>query len=227
MSGHLLGRGFPNNALLRARPIRLVPVTFDAAGGGNNGAANPLSWSETITGNAVLVLGSVLSNTLTGITATVGSASMNQLPGSPFYVGSNLYLFAFGLVNGPTGTQTIAVDFAGGVSNGSAADSLSYNNLAGFGTPVTNNAASGTAISVSAASAPLNMVAAVMSSAGSTASSISNFNQTIRYTHATVSGGSRATVIGDAPGAPTVTFTGTAPGSSAWGAMAVPLLRIL
>lgn len=219
-----LGRQFPNNHIHWQIPPSPPTVAFADAGAGNNGSANPLTWSDTITGNGLLVLGSVLSSTLTGITATVGSTSMNQLPGSPFNVGSNLYLFAFGLVGGPTGAQTISVNFAGGVSNGSAADSLSYSGVAGFGAPVTNNAASGTAMSVSAASAPRQMVAAVMASMTSSTSSISGFNQTTRYTHATVSGGSRATVIGDAPGASTVAFTGTAPSSAVWGAMAVPIL---
>lgn len=219
-----LGYAFPNNQLRWQIPPTLPPVAYDAAGTGNAGGANPLSWSETISGNGLLVLGSVLSSTLTGITATVGPASMNQLPGSPFNVGSSLYLFAFGLIGCPTGAQTISVNFAGGVSNGSAADSLSYSGVVGFGIPVTNLSASGTAMSVSAASAPRQMVAAVMASMTSSTSNISGFNQTTRYTHATVSGGNRATVIGDAPGSSTVTFTGTAPSSAAWGAMAVPIL---
>lgn len=219
-----LGRNFPNNHLYWQLPRHMPPVAFDAAEAGNAGASNPLSWSETVSGNGLLVLGSVLSSTLTGITATVGSTSINQLPDSPFSVGSNLYLFALGLVGGPTGAQTISVNFIGGVSNGSAADSLSYNGVTGFGAPVTNSAATGTAMAVSATSSPRQTVAAVMASMTSSTSSISGFNQTTRYTHVTVSGGNRATVIGDAPGAPTVTFTGTAPSSAAWGAMAVPIL---
>jgi hypothetical protein len=50
------------------------------------------------------------------------------------------------------------------------------------------------------------------------------YNQTNRQSLTNVSGGRRATLIGDAAGASTVNFSATAPGSAAWGAMAVPLL---
>lgn len=221
-----LGRGFPNNALLRA-PRATIPVVFDAAGAGSHGAANPLTWTETVTGNGLLVLGTAYTSTFTTVAATVGgSTSLNPLPGSPFLLGTNFYLFGFGLIGAPTGPQNIAVNFGSAVSLGSAADSVSYKNVAAFGAPVLNSG-SGTALSVSCPSAVGQMVAVVMSTMAAYAAAISSFNQTSHYTQVTVASGCRATLIGDAPGAPTVNFTGAFPNASgAWGALAIPIIGI-
>lgn len=232
MNGHDKERGaFALVATPSLGMAAVRSVIFDAVGAGSNGTGNTRSWSETIgsSASAALVLGSVLvqGGSLTAITAKVGTTSMTQLTGSPFTFlnsgGNIFYLFAFGLTSPPTGAQTIQVQFTGGTSWFAAANSLSYNDVSSFGTPVTNSA-SGTAASISASSSVGQRVAAVMSTSGSTTGSFSSFSQTSRWNQAGVASTNRPTIIGDAPGASTVNFTSTAPITGTWGALTVPLV---
>jgi hypothetical protein len=66
------------------------------------------------------------------------------------------------------------------------------------------------------------MVAALFSD--TTLTSISSFNQTQRFLQAFASGQSLLYLLGDAPGASTVTLTTTFGSSTTWAGIGVPLL---
>jgi hypothetical protein len=229
MSGHQLTGALSLAATPSIGSSGTRHVLYDNVGAGvsSSSSSSSKSWSATIaTGaSAVLVLGSVSTSTaLTSVSGTVGSSAMTPISGSPFvYSGSQFNLFALGLTSPPTGTQTITVNFAGGGAWLAAADSLSYFDVSGFGA-MTTNTGTGTALSVTESSASTQRVASVMATTASSSASFGSFNQTSRFNVGVVPSGSRATLIGDAAGASTVSFSATASVSGSWGAAAVPLL---
>jgi hypothetical protein len=169
-------------------------------------------------------MGSISTNSAITLTADIdGSIDIPLLPNGLYNPSSTLYLFALGLVGIPTGSKTVNLGLGAGTYL-VAADSLTYKQAAGFGDVATNGAASGSAVSVSASSAVGQRVAAVFGTLFSSTSAFASFNQTSRRSFGGVAGGSRVTLIGDAPGAASVNFSATAPGSGAWGGLAVPVI---
>lgn len=113
-------------------------IRFDAVGdtyGGNS----TVTWNHNITGNAVVAFANVNinGNTSATVTATCGGTAMTALGQvNNFYSaspsGTNLTLYAFGLLNPPTGTQAIALTVS--PSHIVSANSLSYYDVGSFGT---------------------------------------------------------------------------------------------
>lgn len=212
-----LGRGFPNNALRWQTIMVKPPVTYDATGAGATGHVTSLSWSHTIGAQAKAVIVAATMEGTGTATAKVGSTSMTQLAGPVGdYSGIGDYLVMFGLLNPPTGAQTVSITFGG--TDYAAANSVSYLNVSSFGSPVTatGNSAS---LAVTATSASGQMVAQAFAGLQST---ISSYNQTSRYNAPYASGVHQPLLIGDAPGASTVNFTASQT-SNPWAAAAVPL----
>lgn len=213
-----LGRAYPVQRIFKPPPGG-APVIFDAVGAGAASGSSGFSWSHTIGTSARAVLVGVSSQSGNALTVKVGSTSMTQL-GSFFSFGPTVYMSLWELLNPPTGAQTIAVSGAGAANAG---NSVSYNNVSGFGTVATNSG-SGTTASQSITSATGQMVFQMFAYGGSAGQTFSAYNQTSRWVQAGVSSVTYPAMIGDAPGAATVNFSATI-SSGSWGAIAVPLLH--
>jgi hypothetical protein len=198
--------------------LSLNPVVFESVGAGNSTSTGNPTWTHTINGNMLMV--GVTTGLASGVTATVGSTSMVAV-GTPINIGvfPDTYCWVFKLQNPPQGSQTITANI--GASNANAANSVSYKGVATVGRPVTASGHSNSP-TVSTPSAAGQMVFNLITN-NMTDAAFASYNQTQRsYSH--VSGQSPPTLIGDAPGAPTVTFTATNSSSQDWAAVAVPLI---
>jgi hypothetical protein len=112
-------------------------ISFDAIGVGN--AAASASWTSTETigarAEALVVFVSQAANATGTYSATVGGISMTQLDIITLIGGTaHLSLVAFGLLRPPTGSQSVVVTSS--VSGVGVINSISYNDVSNFGTPV-------------------------------------------------------------------------------------------
>jgi hypothetical protein len=189
-----------------------MAVTFDAAGAGYNAGGASGSWAHTISGNAVLVGVACSANPPT---VKVGTTSMTSL-GTPINLGGSFNYFIFGLLNPPTGAQTIAVTNGSLFTNG---DSVSYSGVGSIGTYATTSG-SGTTISQTVSSASGQMVFHVCGK--NLDGTFGAYNQTQRYSGGTP-GNSPPLLMGDAPGAGSVSFTVTI-SSTSWMSLAALLI---
>lgn len=200
-----------------------APVAFDSTGVGSAAQTSSLTWSHTIGSQANCCIVAVHSGdvALSGISAKVGATSMTML-GTSYQYDTNKYLTLFRLLNPPTGSQTITVTFTGGTpfANG---DSVTYRNVGGFGTTVTNTG-TGTSASQSVSSGTGQMVVNLLGNVAGSGGGFTGYTQTSRYSTANVPSAGYPTLIGDAAGASTVNFGATLPSSLKWGSIAVPLL---
>lgn len=216
-----LARGFPNNALMWRRGCTRLPVTYDATGAG--AAASASSWSYNhalgVTANAVVCLMSAYTATASPtVTAKVGTTSMTLLGSVPnyYYDGTGHYcsVYLFGLLNPPTGTQTITATSS--AASDTALNSVSYARVAGFGTAVTNQGASAAA-NVSVSGGP-----GAVGGFGGYTTNFTGYNQTSRFNVAHAANVNLSMVMGDSMTPGTVNFTAT--GGTAFGGIAVPLI---
>lgn len=207
---------------------RLLAVSYDATGAGaaGTGTANTQSWAHTIAGNCV-VMGltcQVNQSTLPTLTAKVGTTAMTRLDSSSYYVttgGFYIWTLLFGLLNPPTGAQTVSIA-AASATEFWAANSVSYNNVGSFGSVVSAHGGA-TAPAISASSAARQMVFSVI---GGWENNFTSGNQTSRWNSPLNAGASgvKPTFIQDAPGAATVNVTASPAQTTGWGALTVPLV---
>lgn len=172
-----LGRGFPNNALLRT-PVLVKSVTYDAVGAGNTGT-NP-SWSHTISGNCVLIWISNTGGTPTSVTVGASTATLVN----SWSDGSSTILYLYKLQNPPTGSQTVTVNG----SSTTAANSVSYSGVTTVGSPTSaTGSTSSTTVSMTVSStlarAMYVMGSSYTSNSGATYSAPSG-NQRVLIAHA-------------------------------------------
>lgn len=178
-------------------------VQVDSVGAGQTqGAGTPVSMTYThvIDASATAILlvvnADITTSTFPGVTAKVGSTFMTQLQGLPSFGatgGDWQSIFVFGLLSPPTGSQTITVTFSSGGTQYSAANSVSYLNVGGFGTC--------TAVHT----APISLLPDISSAVGQMiacgftgiANSFTAFNGSIRSNAAYSAGTNQALLIGD------------------------------
>lgn len=208
-----------------------MAVTFDAAGPAAtaSGATGSASETHPVAGNAILGFANVVS-LITNNTATMtcGGVSMTELGRIQYDATSNVFslLVLFGLLNPPTGAQSI-VFTRGGTPNASF-DSLyfntvSYFNVASFGTPQTVSSASNVNLTqAGVTSAPNRM--AVQGFGKNTTTAVTSPNQTIR---SNINNGGRLIPIQDAPGAASLTFSCVDSSNPLWGGIAVDLRALV
>ena len=217
------------NLLLTSPPP--APVAFDAVGAGTTGggtASKSVTYSHTIGAgaNCVIVGAGVLATAAATFTAKVGTTSMTQVGAFLFETASNDgYVVLFKLLNPPTGAQTMTFAVSGGTDY-IAVNSVSYANVGSVGATATTNSGTSTSASLTVSAAPNDMVVQVFAAnnSGVPALSFSAYNQTSRYNVTGVNSVNIGTLMGDAPGASSVSFTSTVSTSSTWGAIGVPLL---
>lgn len=212
--------------LAPAQQPALQYASYDNLGVGSAGNASTWSPYHTLglAAEALLVLVSSYSATSPiTFTASAGGRSMTLLGSIPNYYkdGSNLYcgLYLFGLIGPPVGNQQIVVSSS--AASYAVVESTSYNGVASFGTVFTNTGSSATAtLSVTSAAGQI-----AFCGLGGYSNNFTSFNKTIRVNEPHVSSSNLAMLMGDAPGASTVSFSGGLT-SSAWGAIGVPLLAV-
>jgi hypothetical protein len=204
----------------------LVRPRFDALGGGftpGSTSVTSCSWAHTITGNClVVVMDNFDSTSAFGTDAvTVGSTTVPLLGTPESYDSGPEILYVFGLLTPPTGPQTIHFNATG--SSGTllpSGNSLSYFGVTGFGT-LARTSGTGTAMSQTVTAAVGQLIVQAFGN-GQAASLSTPYNQTQRWSAFPAS--SVATIIGDAPGAASVSFTATGNVTGPWGGIALPLL---
>lgn len=198
-----------------------MAVTFDAVGAGNTVAnGTSVSQSHTIAGNAIVAFINVQtgSSTRPTVGVTVGGTPMTELATRTNYTNNGFYWYsvvAFGLLAPPTGAQSVVATI--GANSYCALNSVSYNNVASFGTPATAGA-SGSSASLSVASTSDQMVAQAFSDYDTT---FTAYNKTSRWNRSHIPSVCVSMVIGDAVGDPSLSFTATA--ATGWGGIGVPM----
>ena len=187
-------------------------IVYDATGAGKEQSSGATAaYSHTIAGNAILC--AVETKAASGVTAKVGATPVNVL--ATVNTGTaSVYLWVFGLVDPPTGAQTINL---AGLGANTSANSVSYKNVTSIGTAVTATGASGATETVTASSAPGKMVFNAMAMLNNSAPAYNQTQRSLLFT----SGTDYPLLLGDAPGASSVTFSCAS--SAAWAAVAVPL----
>jgi hypothetical protein len=203
------------------------PVVFDAIGAGKTtGVVSSWSWLQTLAANAsaILVQGSGYTSASSSMTmtATIGSTPIPLLASNADYAfdGSGyLSAYLFGLLNPPTGLQTIAL--ASSVANDGGGNSVSYIGVESIGSVVANTGTTG-APTVTVPSAPGQIVVGAF---GDYLTTFSGLNGTSRWNvpHNVAGASNMSFMLQDAPGAASVTLSAAA-GVTAWAAFGVPLI---
>jgi hypothetical protein len=195
-------------------------------------ATLPLTLGPLATAAVVAISCEVGSTTPIAISSvTIGAASFGSALASSINCSVlsgpwDVSLYLYGLLNPPTGSQTITVTFGAGTSWNSIA-ATSYMGVRSFGTGASTTGTAASA-SQSIASAAGQMVVQAFTDIVN-GGSFSNYSPASgqRVNLAWSSGNGSALVMGDAPGAPTVTISATTPGSDAtdgWGSVMLPLI---
>ena len=216
----------------RAFPMAVINpntrVVYDSTGAGVTStglSGSSFSFTHTISGNAVILGLSVFwpdASTNAPSLVKVGTTTMSllgtqQTTSSGFW--DNLYIY--GLLNPPTGLQTVS--FTLPTRNTVSANSVSYCGVAKFGTFVaatgTGTAISQTVNGLSGRNRVVNVLAPF-----DTNQAITAYSQTQRYNPTGTVGQNTRILIGDAVGASSVLFSATIPSSSIWTSIAVPLI---
>lgn len=210
-----------------------VPIV-DAVGGGNFGIttnAADITWSHTIASDATaLVVGisyAVTAGGVAALDAKCGATAMTQL-GSVAATAGNGVIF-FGLMNPPTGVQTISVGIAAGSGDqyADAGTSISYKNATGFGLLQTTTGTSANPTQSVSNTANMRLVQAIttLNTTGGGASAMTGYTQTSRYNAGYTAGQKLQTLIGDMAGAAgSVTGTANTSTSSAYASAMLPIL---
>lgn len=203
----------------------VIPVAFDAAtdylespiSGGN------LSWSHTTGNDANCLIVLMACTRSTGVTeagvtrsVTYGGVALTHL-GAINRGDGDGFADAWGLLNPPTGANTISVGATGSVVSNShwRAAALSYKNVAAIA-PTVTAAGTSTTPSVTVSSATPAMVVAMVQS---NASSVSSPTQTLRFNNNTAP----RLHVQDAPGAESVTVAAVQSSATWWAAIGVNL----
>jgi hypothetical protein len=151
-----------------------MAVAFDAVGpssAGTNSASSPMTWTHTATGsNLAVIVGISQNNNIYNageVTVTYGGTAMTFLGERPSNDQTAGLAQLFGLVNPPTGAQTVSVQRSAG-TYGFIGGSISFTGVdqtTPFGTAVTaagDNSGGSTPPTASVSSASGNMVVDVV-----------------------------------------------------------------
>lgn len=221
----------PNNAPWYLVWNPAAQARIDAVGAGSTGSSTTPSFTHTINGNAIVLFCNIvtLGSTPGTVTATCGGVSMTALASVPNYYAisptdNNVSMYAFGLINPPTGNQTVAMTFTDwGSKHQIAANSLSYFNVSTFGTPVADSGPGETTIKIMSAENRL-----VANAFSGYTGGFSSYSQALRYRFSFVNGDHVSMIMGDAPiqdiaNQPALVFTSKNT-SAGWGGIAVPMV---
>jgi hypothetical protein len=208
-------------------------VTFDAVSGGHtdSGFGNAsATWSHTASGNSQAVVVGLRWSQTGGLgnatrTVTYGGTTMQSLgvvglAGEATNAVAAVFVEFFGVRNPASGAQTISVTVARGASSVSLeACSISYAQVSGFGPPTTpvSGTEAGTSMTQPVSSAANEMVVQMF---GTASGAITGYSQTPRFTSA------NGLLVGDAPGAATISFTASRASGADYAGVAVRLTPV-
>lgn len=219
-----LGRGYPNNALMRSTVV--IPPSFDSVGAGKTANSASLSWGHTFAANAsALVFVGYLTNYFPQtITCSVGGIPMDFV--TQQYFGSNgsgydYGIAAFQLLSVPSGPKTVSLAFQSGSTNYAAANSMSYNNVASFDA-YSYVTGSGTIASQTVTAANSQVIGQAFTNSSGAPNGFSGYSPNQRYEVNGISATSLALVMGDGPGTGNISFSATQ-ASSTFGGVAIPM----
>ena len=192
-----------------------TPPSYDSVGAGYTSGGSGGSWSHTMV-NASVICVSIMCGAASGATVNIdGTINVPQV-GPVVTIGSNAqYLYMFALTKPPQGAHTINVVNANAYLVGG---SVAYRN-AWVVDPLQSATGSGTTETQVVTASTGSLVVQVFAAYGSQAQS--GYNQTARY-YGWGNGSTWPMMMGDAPGAASVTFTATM-SNSAWAGVAVVL----
>jgi hypothetical protein len=221
------GRGYPMQHIWTAPVLSSgssgSAVQFDAASD-TDGSATAWSFSQTIgaSANALAVAfygggnGNWSGGTPPTVTVKVGSTSVPQI-GSTFTFASQYSMWMFGLLNPPTGSQTISISST--LSAMAAIQAASFKNATGFSTLAT---ASGNSVDTSqTVSASSNQIVFQMFGSENGFNGFTNYSGT-QLTAFSPSVLNYAAVAGYQVGGGTITANSN--NSNPWGGIAVTIL---
>lgn len=194
--------------------------TYESVGAGYKSGGDTCSWSHTIGATATALLVPVLCNNSTAAAVTVGGTAMTKLCTQvTITTGGTLYLYLFGMLNPPTGTKTIAVT---GANAYLIANSVAYNNVAGFGCPQVK-VGSGTSVGQTATTSnPGRLWFQAFGTLGN--ATLASYSQNERWSGYTA-GSAYPLTMGDAAAATTSTaFAATNGNTNGFGSIAVELM---
>lgn len=201
-------------------------VIFDSVGSKAVGVASSWSWTHSfgVNANALIVYVYFEYSSAPGaLTVKVGTTVIPQLVSLTVGSSSGIttVIQAYGMLNPPSGAMS--AQLASG-SVGMTMNSVAYQNVSAFGTPITNSGHSTSLTSGSVTAQSPQLISQMFTLGLSSSDTLSAYNETIR-SQITASGGSNyAMIIGDAPGAVGVNFSATGSPSDFWGSIAIPLL---
>lgn len=204
---------------------RRFPVVFDAVGATFAGLNTTGSETHVLGATASALLAflhiEVTTSSRPTLSVTAGGTPMTELAsvGSYYFTGTYYHwLVAYGLLNPPTGSRSIA--YTSSTNSYTTLNSLSYNNVQSLGTPVTGFSGSDGNATLTIPSSNAEMVAAAFGSYGTT--TFTAFNKTQRYNVSYGVGSNAATVAGDTNGGGPQTISAT--GTTSWAGIGIPLL---
>lgn len=216
----------PNNAPWHLVWVPDPQIVFDSSGDTYAGTGTP-TWTHNVAGDGLVVFANVLVNSSSPgtVTATCSGVAMTNLATvTNYYAAGGIWVshFAFGLLNPPTGSTTVAMSISAPYF--AVGSSLSYKNVASFEPAVTANKSGMMAMSVVS---PGNRMVA-QSFSGYTGA-LSNYTQRQRVYIPFSGAGYVALLLGDAPigpidHQPALTFSAINAGGGPWGGIAVPLV---
>ncbi|BBY35896.1 hypothetical protein MMAN_00300 [Mycobacterium mantenii] len=227
-----LGRGFPNNPIMRAPILVKAGPRWDSTGAG---AVQTPTWTHTMGPlvNAVVVLGYWVTNSGSGnALVSVNGTSVPTVTGGTIgsYGSGTLYSGGAGttgtyfptLCSIPTGAQTFTLSLPGGTSWDYAFNSFAYTNVKSIGTGTSATGASlNAALSMTLTPNQIAVGAFGGATNATTGTGFSNFAPVQRWNQAPVSGKAYPIAAGEST---TGQFSATAPNASpSWGCVAVPL----
>ena len=200
-------------------------VAFESIGAGGSLQGSPVTWSHTIGASAnCLIVGITTATFLYAIpTCQVGLTYLKLLGIQPYDIANNRFILLWGLMNPPTGVQTITVT---GASSYTGGNSVAYSRVGGFSAPTYTNG-TGTSISSLATGGVEGgiIVQALGSNATPTGALFTNYSQTARVNMRTAT--MFGLLVGDNASQPddnsSVTFTASQGTAWAWGSDTVVL----
>ena len=208
-------------------------VAYDSTGAGATGSlgaagTKTISWSHTIgpQANCVIVAGVVLIGGATpNVSATCGGTGMTNVgmvrnwDTSP----GNYSTVFFMLKNPPTGVQSLSFSSTDGTASYLVANSVAYCNVGSYEFLATNNG-NGTSLTQGPLGSSASRMIVQAFSNNTTGVSITGYSQTQRWSQQGVANVNACMMIGDAPGAASVSFAASCATSAKWGAVALSLM---
>lgn len=201
-------------------------VAYDATGTGDKKTATSWTWTHTIAAdaNAIVVLVGEVSAPVPSFIVKCGGVDMGLIGECSAYHFDGAYyssVHLYGLLNPPTGTKTMTVTTSPAYGASAGCNSVSYKNVASFGSEVTNRGTTATP-TITVPTTPGGMI---VGGFGGYITEFTAGNGAKRFSSPWVYGSNRAFLYQDNPAQDrkTEATLKTAVNDGHWGAVGIPL----